>query len=147
MNDTHAPRQAVRHFGVLLGTSLAMLVIKAHVMLPLMVRGVVGQGLYRRLNVVQFPETAIFTFLVVWQVAARLLHWPRGRALCAGVAAALLNFGLMVLDARWQSYNEPIEQVIAQRWGSPGTLLGVGAALAAAGALVLAALCWRKGGS
>lgn len=144
MPHTHPATTPLRAWAVLAGTALVVLVAKAYVMLPLLVRGIVGQGLYRRLNTVQFPETAVFTLLAVWWVAARFLRWPHARALGAGVAAALMNFGLMVLDARWATYNEAIEAMIEQRWGGRGALLAMGAACAAAGALGLALLC-RKG--
>jgi hypothetical protein len=61
------------------------------------------------------------------------------QAVITGSAGALMNFGLMLLDARLQDFSPAIEMSISARYASPTTLLACAVATAAAG---LAGLWW-----
>lgn len=126
---------------MLLLLALVLLVLKSRIALPLVYRGIAGQGLYSPIATVPFVETALFTFSVLaWAGRGWLrMTWPR--AVAAGAAAALLNFGLMVLDARWQTFPAAIETTINARFGSFAfvSTLGIAAALAGLAALAVVA--------
>lgn len=111
-----------RKLAVLVGLSVAILVIKAYVPLPILWPGIEGRGLYRVISVVQFVETAAFTFLLIALFA--MLYWRLSVLPSAllGVSCALLNFGIMVLDARLQTFPDWIEARILARYGDAGIL-------------------------
>jgi uncharacterized membrane-anchored protein YitT (DUF2179 family) len=126
----------------LIASTLAVLVVKAFLPFPIMQRGIAGSGLYHHLNRLQFQETALVTFLVILLLCWRRfgLAWPQ--ASIAALACALMNFGLMVIDARWQTFPDWIEQNLLERYGPPALIWAIGLAALCVGGTLLG-LVWH----
>lgn len=110
----------------LVGVSTLMVVAKAYITLPLPQRGIEGSGLYALLTEWQFIETAVFVCIATVVVARRRLELDWIRTALAAAGASAFGFGLMTLDARWQSYPENIENLISHTYGSPGEIFAIG---------------------
>jgi hypothetical protein len=76
-----------------------------------------GHGIYKLINQMQFIETAIFTFLVIFAVSRwgfkLQFHW----SLLLGIAYSSTNFGLMIFDARIHNYTPWVEKTISSMYG------------------------------
>lgn len=108
----------IRQLLTLIVLSLAILVIKAYVPMPILWRGIEAHGLYRLLGIVQFVETGIFTWLLTVFFVRRYWRMKMILCVCLGMGCTLFNFGLMMLDARLQTFPDWIEAIILRRYGT-----------------------------
>lgn len=108
---------STKKFLVLSLTSIVVLIVKAYVFLPIPQRGIEGHGLYKLINQMQFIETAIFTFLVVFLVSYWGLKLRPQWSVFLGVAYSSVNLGLMIFDSRIHHYTPWVEKTISSMYG------------------------------
>jgi hypothetical protein len=98
--------------------ALGILIIKAYIRLPLGQNHITGRGLYFFLNNTQFIETAICTFIGVGFFCQKYIGRSVGTSLQMALGFTALNFGVMMIDARAQSYNVFVEVYIKETYGN-----------------------------
>ncbi len=97
--------------------SIITLIMKAYIFLPIPQRGIVGHGLYRLINGLQFFETAVFTTLVVFLISFLVFKLHAHWSILLGIAYSSINFGIMIIDARIHDYTPWIEKTIKSMYG------------------------------
>ena len=123
---------------VLITVAIATLVVKAYLIFPIPYQsGIEGHGLYRFLNERQFFETAISTFSTIFLMAWLVLKLRCYVSILLSIAFVLTNFGLMVMDARLNTYHPLIEQLIERLYGNIFFVFGIASLSICMGVIII----------